>query len=180
MANLVTTTVNGNVSATTILDTQSDTSEWYKLGHCVCDGSAYSDCLGTGYNYLHVRTPWPINSSAGMGWNPYILEVVGYHTYSGERFHDWVAVVNTNGYTETGFYGSYVRINRSLTTSDPYVYASSNNYGGYQRMCFSMLKVSCCCTGFFWVRVRQNGAGGYRTQYPWATFHNNSQTAQVF
>ncbi len=179
MANLQATTVNGNVSATALLDSQADISEWQQIGHCVCDGSSISDCLGTGHPWLHVRTPWPVNSSAGMGWNPYMLEVVGYHSYSGECFHDWVAVVNTNGYTEDGFYGSNIRINRSTTASDPYVYASANAYGGYKRMCFSMRKISCCCTGNFWVRVRQNGLA-YRTQYPWATFHNASQTTQVY
>jgi hypothetical protein len=179
MANLQATTVSGAISATSIIDTQTDSSGWYKLGHCVCDGSSISDCLGTGHPWLHVRTPWPINSSAGMGWNPYMLRVVGYHTYSGECFHDWTAIINTNGSTEDGFYGSNIRIDRSLTDSSPYVYASTNTYGGYKRMCFSMRKLTCCCTGFFWVNVMQNGVS-YRDQHPWATFHDASQTTQVY
>jgi len=180
MANLVTTTVNGNVSASTILDTQADTSEWYNISHCICDGSANSDCIGTGHAFLHVRTPWPTDNAAGVGWNPYMMEVIGYHTYSGEYFHDWTAVVNTTGDAGNTFYGSNIRINRSLSSSDPYVYASANTYGGYKRLCFSMRKMTCCCAGLFWVRMRQNGAGGFRTQYPWATFHNPSQTAAVY
>lgn len=184
MANLQATTVSGTLSANSILDTQTDSSGWIQLGHCICPGDpapAPSDCRGTGHAWLHVRTPWPINSSAGMGWNPYMMQVVGYHSYSGECFHDWTAIINTNGYTEEGFYGSNIRINRTVSgyASDPYVYASTNTYGGYKRMCFSMRKISCCCTGNFWVKVMQNGVS-YRDQYPWATWHDASQTTQVY
>ena len=178
MANLITSTSTNVVTATAILNTQDDMTEWVKLSHCICDGSANTDCSGTGFNYIHVRTPLPVNSSAGMGWNPYQIEVVGYHTYSGERWHDWTAIINTNGYTEEDFSG-VVRINRGNTSSEPYVYKSANTYGGYKRVCFSMGKVTCCCTGYFWVRWRQNGIS-YRTQYAWATTHSNDRTALLF
>ena len=181
MATLSSSTVAGNVSgASYILDSSTDMSEWYKLSHCICDGSAYSDCLGTGYSYLHVRTPLPTKIADGMGWNPYIIEVVGYHTYSAECFHDFKAIVNTNGYDDT-FYGTQVRINRSgagglmTPASSPYVYESASTYGGKKRLCFAVRKIACCCTGYIWVRWWTNA--GKRTDYSWATFHSNSQTS---
>lgn len=175
MANLVSSTFSGNLTgASFVLDGQSDMSEWYKLSHCICDGSANSDCLGTGYAYLHVRTPIPTKIADGMGWNPYILEVTGYHTYSGEYFHNFKAVVNTNGYNDD-FYGSNVVINRGNAASSPYVYESASTYGGKKRLCFAVGKVSCCCTGYLWVRWWTNA--GKRTDYSWGTFHANSNTA---
>jgi hypothetical protein len=180
MANLVSTSVVGNITGNSfILDNSTDMSEWYKLSHCICPESGPSDCLGTGLAYLHVRTPLPTKSADGMGWNPYILEVVGYHTYSAECFHDFKAIVNTNNDNNT-FYGSQVRINRSgagglmTPASNPYVYESATTYGGKNRLCFAVRKVSCCCTGYLWVRWWTNA--GKRTDYSWATFHSDSQT----
>ena len=181
MANLQATTVAGNVTGTSyILDNSTDISEWYKLSHCICPGSGPSDCLGTGLAYLHVRTPLPTTIAEGMGWNPYMLEVVGYHTYSAECFHDFRAIVNTNGYDDT-WYGNQVRINRSgagglmTPASSPYVYRSASTYGGKTRLCFAVRKYSCCCTGYLWVRWWTNA--GKRADYSWATFHSDSQTA---
>ena len=180
MASLQSSTISGNLTgANYILDNSTDMSEWYILSHCICDGSQISDCLGTGHPWLHVRTPLPTKIADGMGWNPYIIEVVGYHTYSAECFHDFKAIVNTNGYDDT-FYGSAVRINRSgaggamTPASSPYVYESSTTYGGKKRLCFAVRKISCCCTGYLWVRWWTNA--GKRTDYSWATFHSNSGT----
>ena len=180
MASLQSSTIAGNLTgANYILDNSTDMSEWYILSHCICDGSQISDCLGTGHPWLHVRTPLPTKIADGMGWNPYIIEVVGYHTYSAECFHDFKAIVNTNGYDDS-FYGSAVRINRSgaggamTPASSPYVYESSTTYGGKKRLCFAVRKYTCCCTGYLWVRWWTNA--GKRTDYSWATFHSNSGT----
>ena len=173
------TTINGNMlGSTAILDQQSDKTEWYQMNHCICPGDpapAPSDCRGTGLAYLHVRTPIPADASAGMGWNPYMLEVVGYHTYSGEKFHDFKAVVNTTGDGNNTFYGSYIRVNRGNAGSSPYVYRSANTYGGVRRMCFAVGKVSCCCTGNLWIKIWTNA--GYRADYAWGSWHSNSNTA---
>lgn len=181
MAALTNTTVLTNISgASYILDSPTDMSEWYKLSHCVCPGSGPSDCLGNGLAYLHVRTPVPADASGGMGWNPYVLEVTGYHTYSAECFHDFKAVVNTTGDGNNTWYGSQVRINRTgaggamSPASNPYVYRSATTYGGYSRMCFAVRKTSCCCTGYIWVRWWTNA--GTRTSFSWGTFHSDSQT----
>jgi hypothetical protein len=174
MATLTNLTVNGNLTgADYVRDINSDISEWQKISHCICDGSAYSDCLGTGYPYLHVRTPWSAEDFGGMGWNPYMFEVVGYHTYSGEYWHDFRAIVNTTGDGNNSFYGSQVRVNRGNANSSPVVYRSTNTYGGHRRLCFSVGKMSCCCTGYFWARAWTNAGG--RTSYPWATFHKSDQ-----
>jgi hypothetical protein len=177
MANLQATTISGDLTSNfEVFDTTADISPWKKITHCVSNAKG-ADNQGTGLAYIHVRTPISTENFSGLGWNPYIMEVTGYHTYSGERFHDWKAVVNTNN-DNNGFYGSNIRVDKSLKPSDPYVYQSANTYGGARRLCFSMLKYSCCCTGYFWVRFWKNA--GYRDDYPWATDHDNSQTAQVF
>jgi hypothetical protein len=179
----VDTTINGNfTSSTAILDGQSDMTEWYQLSHCVCPSSdGTSDCIGNGRAFLHVRTPIP-TEQASVGWAPYLLEVVGYHTYSGERWHDFKAIVNTafdNGAGGIGsFYGSYIRVNTGNANSQPYVYRSAGTYGGSRRMCFAIGKVSCCCTGNLWVRIWQNG--GFRAAHPWATETANTNNAERF
>ena len=180
MAILQSTTVSGTVKGQSfLLDGQSDVSEWYQLNHCVCPASdGTSDCIGNGRAYLHVRTPIPADAAAGMGWNPYMLEVVGYHSYSGERFHDFKAIVNTTGDGNNTFGGSYIRVNSGNAASNPYVYRSNNTYGGYRRMCFAVGKISCCCTGRLWVRWWTNS--GYRTNYAWATDTADTNNAIKF
>jgi hypothetical protein len=177
------TTIAGDLTnSSAILDGQSDTTEWYQLNHCVCpaaDGT--SDCIGNGRAFLHVRTPWPTEQSA-VGWAPYLLEVVGYHTYSGERFHDFKAIVNTAFDSGAGgigsFYGSYVRVNTGNAASQPYVYRSDNSYGGSRRMCFAIGKVSCCCTGNLWVRIWTNS--GFRSNFAWATTTGDNNSTPRF
>ena len=172
----VDTKITGDLTnSTAIIDGQSDSTEWYQLSHCVCPSSdGTSDCIGNGRAYLHVRTPYPADNAAGIGWNPYLLEVVGYHSYSGERWHDFKAIVNNNGYDNT-FYGSQIRVNTGNSNSNPYVYRSSATYGGYTRMCFAIGKISCCCTGNLWVRMWN--MGGFRTSYAWATETADTNTA---
>jgi hypothetical protein len=180
MANLQATTVSGDVRGQSfLLDGQADMSEWYQLNHCVCPSSdGTSDCIGNGRAFLHVRTPIPADAPAGLGWNPYILEVVGYHTYSGEYFHDFKAVVNTTGDGNDSFYGSNIKTNKGNSGSNPYVYRSSSTYGGYRRLCFAVGKISCCCTGNLWVRWWTNS--GYRSNYPWATETADTNSTQRF
>lgn len=175
MANLVTSTINGDLAAPThILDGQSDMSEWYKLYHCA-DAPDASPAYSAGY--LHVRTPIPTKIADGMGWNPYILEVTGYHSYGGEYFHNFKAIVNTHGDNDV-FYGSQVRIDRGSSGSQPYVYESSSTYGGKKRLCFSVGKMGCCCVGFLWVRWWTNA--GKRTDFAWATTGGASRTNAYF
>lgn len=160
-------------------DKQTNTSEWIKFNHCVCpapDGT--SDCIGNGRAYLHVRTPIPAdNSAGGIGWIPYMLEVTGYHTYSGERFHDFRAIVNNNGY-DNGFYGSQVRVDRGNANSNPYIYRSNSTYGGYRRLCFAVGKVSCCCTGWLWIKFWYQR--NYKANYPFAKTTADTNSAAQY
>ena len=179
MASLVDTTVNGdlNINGNTYRTGGSNITPWQQLSHCVCPSSdGTSDCIGNGRAYLHVRTPLPADNVV-MGWNPIILEVVGYHTYSGENVHDFKALLNTNGY-DNSWYGSQIKTNSSLTGSNPYVYRSTNTYGGYTRVCFAVNKISCCCTGNLWVRWWNNTS--YFTDYPWATETADTNSFQRF
>ena len=179
MASLTNLTVNGNLIVTSDFNEgQTDMTEWTKLGHCVCEGEAPtpSDCRGTGLPYLHVRTPIPADYSV-VGWIPMQLEVVGYHTYSGEKFHDFTAIMNVNGY-DNGWYGSQIKINRGNAASEPFVYRSTNSYGGIRRVCFSVAKMNYCGTGFLWARWRT--MSGYKGAYPWATYHTSDSTTPYF
>jgi hypothetical protein len=107
-----------------------------------------------------------------------MLEVVGYHSYSGERWHDFKAIVNTTGDGNNTWYGSQIRVNTGNAASNPYVYRSTSTYGGYRRMCFAIGKISCCCTGNLWVRVWTNS--GFRSQYAWATETADTNSTQRF
>jgi hypothetical protein len=176
MASLLDTTINGGISGmSAIYDTSADATEWYKLSHCINQASGPSDNRGTGLPYLHVRTPWSTEASDGFGWNPWMIQVVGYHTYSGERFHDFKAVVNTTGDGNNSFYGSRIVVNTGNAASSPYVYRSANTYGGSRRLCFAIGKISCCCTGYLWVKAWKNA--GRRADHPWATWFSNDNTA---
>lgn len=190
MAQLKTTVISGDIAGSSyVIDNSLEKSEWVKLSHCICNDTEISDCKGTGLPWLHVRTPLGTDNADGVGWNPYIIEVVGYHTYSAECFHDFKAVVNTNGYSQTrdpvngnAFYGSQVRVNNTGTgplqsASSPYIYESNETYGGTNRLCFAVRKVSCCCTGILWVRFWKNGQMS-RT-YTWGTFHADYDTDGV-
>ena len=177
MANLRATSSTKTTVTGAVLPTQINSSEWVKLSHCVCPSSdGTSDCIGNGRAFLHVRTPIPADATIGnIGWIPWMLEVTGYHTYSGERFHDFKAIVNTTGDGNNSFYGSQVRVNRGNGNSQPYVYRSNSTYGGYRRLCFAVGKISCCCTGYLWVRAWFQLT--HRTAYPWATETADTNTA---
>ena len=157
MANLQTTTVNGLLTITGYVQQggNSNLTGWVKLSHC------YDP-----YSRLHVRTPLPesaISSTAS------ILEVVGYHSYSGEKVHDFKALCYGSGTIE-----SLIGTNNGYNTN-PYVYLSTNTYGGTKRVCFSVDKITCCCTGYLWVRWWNNSS--YFNDYAWATMGANDTQA---
>jgi hypothetical protein len=166
-----TTTVSASVFQTSGVHFPSGESmtEWYNIYHCTNDTQ---DSAG----WIHIRTPIPADAAAGVGWVPYLLEVKGYHTYSGEYSGRWGAIVNTTGDGNNSWYGSQIKYNNS--NYSPYVYRSSNTYGGYSRMCFSMSKNGCCCNGWLWVRVNINHQ--FRNSYPWGKIGTTSQTSAAF
>lgn len=168
MASLQGTTVNGLLTVTgqTVGTGNSNVAPWVQLSHCPTQYTVAN-------NRLHVRTPIPGNA---LGWNPFILEVVGYHSYSGEVFEDFKAVINVNGSqgSPNGWYGSQIFANNGTNTA-PYVYLSANTYGGEHRVCFSTNMITCCCTGNIWARWF-NGAGYYNS-FAWATASSNDSQA---
>lgn len=161
MAVLTSTTVNGTLSASGgILNSGQDFTPWYRIYHCA-DAPDTNPAYAAGW--IHVRTPLPAESSA-FSYIPSLLEVKGFHTYSGEHTHYWKAVVNV---TDTNVFQANVRVNAGNTTGGPRVYRSNNTYGSYRRVCFAMQKIGCCCVGWFWVRWRMNSS--WFTNHPWAT-----------
>lgn len=145
----------------------SDVSPWKYLYHCA-DATSTAICNPTySCGRLHVRTPIPADTSA-LGWNPIILHVVGFHTYSGERTSDWKGLINVNG-DNNSWYGSQIFSNRGDPNypSNPFVYRSNSTYGGKQRVCFAINKIGCCCVGWLWVRWF-NGSQWFN-DFAWAT-----------
>ena len=143
----------------------SNVTEWVELSHCF---GTYPEP-----NRLHVRTPLPAEIGS-IGWNPIILEVVGYHSYSGEYTHDFKALCNVNGY-DGAWYGSQIMVNDGQNSA-PFVYRSSNYYGGSRRVCYAVNKLTCCCQGRIWTRWWN--ASNYRADYAWGTAASNDNNAQ--
>jgi hypothetical protein len=178
MAQLQGTTITGDFTINSggkLVDSGSSWAPWYKMSHCDChsglDGK--SDCLGTGYPWLHIRTPIPgDNTYSGIEWTPYMLEVVGYHTYSGERFHDHKWVINTTD--QNAFNANLISEAGATAISDYNVYRSASTYGGKKRVVVVVPKISCCCTGYLWIRY--STVTQYRADYPYATSMFNSTT----
>jgi hypothetical protein len=168
MASLQPTTVNGvlTITGNTVLTGNSNISPWQQLSHCPTQYSVAN-------NRFHVRTPIP---GSGLSWNPWILEVHGYHSYSGEVVEDFKAVVNVNGSqgSPSGWYGSQIFSNNGTNTA-PYVYLSNSTYGGEHRVCFSVNMITCCCTGNIWVRW-MNGASSWNS-FAYATASSNDSLA---
>ena len=179
MAVLQATNVSGNITANGGVFPQGNNhTGWYRMYHCV-DADSTAECNPTySCGWIHVRTPYPAtNAAGGIGWNPNIVECVGFHTYDGGWTHDFKAIVNNSGYSDNTWYGSQVRVNKGTDTGAdaPVIYQSTNTYGNYKRVCIAMRKVGCCCVGWFWIRFWNNV--GYRIDYPWATAARNSNTA---
>lgn len=170
MASLTDTTVSGDLTVNGwAYKSGPDLTPWKQMSHCP---AATLSSQGR----LHIRTPLPADNAA-MGWNPIILEVVGYHSYSGEFVEDFKALLNTNGY-DNSWYGSQIAVNDSLANSQPYIYRSTNTYGSYKRVCFSVSQLYCCCTGNIWIRW-WNGSTWFE-DYAWAsTSAYDSQSSPV-
>lgn len=171
MASLTNTSINGIIRARDgVYPAGSNVTPWYRIYHCA-DGTDTNPVYAGGW--LHIRTPLPAtNAAPGMGWNPSIVEVVGFHTYDGGYTHDFKTVINSSGYSDNSWY-SNTTVNVGNTT--PYVYRSSGTYGSYQRVCIAVPKVGCCCVGWIWVRWWGNS--GYRDNYAWATIGRANNTA---
>jgi hypothetical protein len=169
----ITNTAGGLKSTGNVWPAGSNQTPWYRLYHCA-DGTDTTPAYAGGW--LHIRTPYPAtNAASGIGWNPNIVEVVGFHTYSGEYTHDFKAIVNNSGYSDNTWYGSQIKVNKGNDSSTPVVYQSSSQYGGYQRVCIAVQKNGCCCVGWIWIRFWNNS--GYWNSYPWATVGRASSTA---
>lgn len=166
MANLQSTNITGKLTITgSFVRGSSDITGWTKLSHC------YDP-----YNRLHVRTPLPADVIENTNS---ILEIVGYHSYSGERVHDTKILINSY----PGIVDGEVDINSNVISdlgynSNPIVYASTNLYGGKNRVCFSVDKLTCCCIGHLWVRWWNNSS--YYADYAWATMGSNDNYTKVF
>lgn len=131
-------------------------------------GKVYMYDYSSNTSRLHIRTPLGAEQSA-LGWNPSIIEVVGHHSYNGEHVHDFKAVVNVNGY-DNGWYGSQIRSNAGYQ-SNPFIYRSTNQYGGTQRVCIAIDKELGCQNGWVWVRWFNNS--GWHNSFAWATAGSN-------
>lgn len=175
MAVLTDLSINGELRASSILNTGQDYTPWYRIYHCV-DSTDTSICNPTySCGYIHVRTPLPADYNSGVTHIPSLLEVMGFHTYSGEYTHYFKAVVNVDS-------GNNFQANKRIDIGNEdvkaRVYRSSSQYGGKNRVCFSMRKYPCCCVGWFWVRWRMNA--GFFEDYPWATLGHNDLNANVY
>lgn len=173
MAVLTSLNSSGTVTASSINNTAQDYTPWYRIYHCV-DASSTAICNPTySCGWIHVRTPLPADYNSGITQIPSLLEVIGFHTYDGGYTHNFKAVVNVDSGNN---FQANIRVNSGNTT--PRVYRSASQYGGRNRVCFSMPKVGCCCVGWFWTRWRMNA--GYFDDYPWATAAYSDQTTNVF
>jgi hypothetical protein len=144
-------------------------TEWYNILHCT------NDTLDSA-SWIHIRTPIPADALAGIGYQVYMMEVKGHHTYGGENAGQWQAIINTTAQGDGNSFTSVVRWNQG--TYSPFIYRSNNTYGGFRRMCFSMQKSGCCCLGWLWVRFNINNQ--YRDSFPWGKIGTNSQSTPAF
>jgi hypothetical protein len=135
---------------------------------------------GNNQAWIHIRTPLPAtNASSGSGWNPSIVEVKGYHSYSASYGYDFQAVINSAGDGSNAWYGSQIRINRGNTGGTqnpsgtlPVIYKSTSPYNSYERVCIALPRTTCCCNGWSWVRWWNNT--GILDTVAWATVGSTS------
>ncbi len=174
MAVLSSLSANGTLTASSIVNTAQDYTPWYRIYHCVdaTDTSICNPVYSCGYS--HVRTPLPADTN-GPTYIPTMLEVIGFHTYSGEYTHYFKSIINVD--TSNNFQAN-TRINLGNEDVAPRVYRSDGTYGGKRRVCFAMRKYGCCCVGWFWVRWRMNA--GYFDDYAWGHAAYNNSTTNVF
>lgn len=162
MANLQATVVSGTlkVSGQMLNGTNSDQTPWYRISY-----------TGSTALYIHVRLPLPADTSY-LGWNPSILEVMGFNGYSGDKCHDFKALLNVNGYNND-WYGSQIPMNDGYNSS-PSVYRSSSTYGGQTRVCFSVRQDQNGEPGHLFIRWWNNQ--GAWNSFAWAYTTSNSAT----
>lgn len=119
-------------------------TEWTAFTHCSTPDNA---------NFLHIRTPL-ISDTASSGnisaYRPVAIEIYGYHNYAAENFHDCTVVVNT---PSNGSFQANLRSDNNNHSSLT-VYRSGSTYNGYNRVCLSVPKSTCCCVGALWIRFR--------------------------
>jgi hypothetical protein len=139
--------------------------------HCA-DADSTSICNPVySCGWLHVRTPLPATSVVQN--LPSMLEVIGFHTYSGDYTHYIKAIVNVD---ENDAFQANIRVNAG--NSSPRVYRSDSSYGGKRRVCIALPKIGCCCVGWFWVRWRMNA--GYWNDYPYGITAYSDGTTNRF
>jgi hypothetical protein len=168
-------TSSGTLTATGgVYRAGANMSPWYRIYHCA-DGTDTNPVYAGGW--LHIRTPLPAtNAASGIGWNPNIVEVAGFHTYGGEVTHDFKAITNNSGYSDNTWYGSQIRSDAGNDVANgKIVYQSAVAYGNYKRVCIAVPKIGCCCVGWIWIRWWNNS--GYRADYSWATIGRANSTA---
>lgn len=164
MATLTTTTITGRLTVLGQMTSgsNSDQTPWYKI--------SYTDEGGT-QSFVHVRLPLPADTSY-LGWNPSILEVLGYNGYSGDKVHDFKALLNVNGYDNT-WYGSLIPMNDGYQSS-VFVYRSTNTYGGVTRVCFSVNLAKTGEPAHLFIRWWNNMAAWNSFAWAYTTSSSNS------
>ena len=175
MATLSSISASGNIQTGGILSTAQDYTPWYRIYHCAdTDSTSICDPVYS-CGYIHIRTPLPADSSSGVTYLPSMLEVMGFHTYSGDYTHYFKCIVNVDSGNS---FTANMRINIGNETAGNRVYRSDNTYGGKRRVCFSMYKVSCCCAGWMWVRWRINSS--FFNDYAWGVTAYSDGTTHRF
>lgn len=171
MAVLSSLSVTGILRANSISNNGQQYTPWIRHHHCA-DAESTSICNPTySCGWMHVRTPLP--ADANVQNIPSMVEVIGYHTYSGEYIQYFKGIVNTD---ENDSFQANVRVNCGNTT--PRFYRSDSTHGGKRRVCFAMPKVGCCCNGWFWVRWRMNES--FWNDYPWGIAAGANSTTNRF
>jgi len=180
MASLGNTIVDGNMEFQKVYHSYGDYTPWQQFTNCA-NTTSTSICNPVyACTWLHIRTPLRLENNSGLGWNPGIVECVGYHTYGGDYTHDYKWVYNINGY-DGSWYGNQLKINVGYNVTGgnaPVMYRSSSYYNGYRRLCLAIKKVGCCCNGWVWVRWWKNAS--LWNDYPWATVGHNNETDLVY
>jgi len=166
MANLQATSISSSLTVANsglITGGQGNVTDWYKIFHCDGNGTT---------TRLHIRTPLSADVNA-IGWNPVIFEVHGHHSYNGETVHDFKALVNANGYNN-GWYGSQIKSDNGYNSS-PFVYRSTNTYGGSTRVCIAVNKQAGCQNGWIWIRWFNQAS--WWNNYAWGVSSSTNNTA---
>ena len=147
--------VNGNVNVSGWIQANHAPSEFvqeFTTDHCTALDSA---------TYMHIRT----SIDADNIWEPKIVEVKGFHSYLGEWFHDFKAIVNTPdaGGGAPGAFNYVISMNSGNDV--PVFYRTTAAFNGARRVAFVVRKLGCCCIGRIWVKIYHGSGGSDST--PW-------------